>query len=112
MKNANDFRIVNITTNTFNSAEHISKILVTEKLAACCNIIQGITSIYSWNGSIQEEREVMIIAKTHKDKLEQLKSRVKEIHTYEVPEIISMPLVEASSEYLEWLAGTIKETND
>lgn len=112
MINAKDFRIVNITTNSFESAEHISKILVTEKLAACCNIIQGLTSIYSWNGSIHQEREVMIIAKTHLDKLEQLEKRVKEIHSYEVPEIIALPLSEATKEYLDWLSRTIEDPNE
>ena len=112
MENANDFRICLITTDSYDNAVQIARILVAEKSAACCNIIQGINSIYEWEGTIKHDREYLIIAKTRSDKMEQLEDRVKELHPYDIPEIISYALSEGSKEYLDWVNNAFDEKND
>jgi len=98
-----------LTTDNFESAHHTSKILVTEKLAACCNILPNAISIYGWKGAIQESHEYVIIIKTKKAVLNDLEQRIKEMHTYEVPEIISLPIESGYAPYLKWLNDSLNE---
>lgn len=107
MNSSKDFRIVFTTTNTYDSALEISKHLVNEKLAGCCNIADRITSIYSWESEIQIDREYLLIIKTHKDKLEDLETKIRELHSYEIPEIIAFNLSEGSNSYFNWLNNTL-----
>jgi periplasmic divalent cation tolerance protein len=103
MENASEFRIVFVTAKTYDNAQQISRILVTESLAACCSIIHNVTSIFGWQGTTQERKEYMIIIKAAEEKLKDLEARIKELHTDEVPEIIAVNLSSASSPYLNWL---------
>lgn len=80
-------RVVYVTTGSYDSAVHISKILVSENVAACCSIVSNVTSVYSWDSAIQERNEYLMIIKTSVDKLELLKERVLEIHSDDVPEL-------------------------
>jgi periplasmic divalent cation tolerance protein len=95
--------IVHVSVDSYENAIHISRIIVSEKLAACCSIIPGVTSIYTWKDSIQESRELILMIKTHKSKFSELKERIKELHTYETPEIISINIQDASKEYIQWI---------
>lgn len=81
----------------------IAKTLVEEKLAGCVNIIKNIRSIYFWQGKVEDEPEVLMIVKTRRELFNKLKNRVKSIHPYTVPEIIAMPIIEGSEDYLKWL---------
>ncbi|MCX5720191.1 MAG: divalent-cation tolerance protein CutA [Nitrospirae bacterium] len=92
-----------ITASNENEAVIIAKALVENKLAGCVNIIKNIRSIYSWQGKIEDEPEVLMIAKTQKHLFDSLMKKVKELHSYTVPEIIALPIVEGSEEYLKWL---------
>jgi len=103
MEKASEIRIVFATTKSFDNAQQISRILVTESLAACCSIIQNVSSIFGWQGTIQERKEYMLMIKTSKDKLNELESRLEELHTDDVPEIIALSLDSASGPYLDWL---------
>ena len=107
MEKASDIRIVFATAQTFDNAQQISRILVTESLAACCSIIHNISSIFGWQGTIQERKEYMLIIKTAKDKLKEMESRIEELNIDDVPEIISISLDSASGPYLDWLKHSL-----
>jgi len=98
-----DAIVVYITSPNEDEAARIAKAIVEEKLAGCVNIVKGIRSIYSWQGKIEDDSEVLMIVKTQKHLFERLKMRVKELHSYTVPEIIALPVVEGSEDYLNWL---------
>ena len=107
MKETNQNRVVYVTTKSYENAIHISRILLYEKLAACCSITQGATSIFEWEGQIEERIECIMTIKTHVDKLETLETRVKELHLDKVPEIISVVIDSASEEYLDWMNSVL-----
>jgi periplasmic divalent cation tolerance protein len=67
------------------------------------NIIRGLRSLYRWQGKMEDENEVLMVAKTRRELFEGLQKKVKELHSYSVPEIIALPIVEGSEEYLKWL---------
>jgi periplasmic divalent cation tolerance protein len=94
-----------ITAPNEEEAAGISRTLVGERLAACVNIIRPVRSIYRWQGRVEDEQEVLMIVKTKKSLFERLQTRVKELHSYKVPEIIGIPLAEGSKEYLDWLGA-------
>ena len=95
--------VVFITAPTDEEAALIAKSLVESKLAACVNIIGRIRSIYSWQGKIEDDTEVLMIVKTRQELFGPLSSRVKELHSYDVPEVIALPIIEGSEDYLTWL---------
>lgn len=95
--------VVFITASDEEEASKISKALVEAKLAGCINIIKDIRSIYSWQGKIEDEKEVLMIAKTRKPLFDSLMKKVKELHSYTVPEIIALPIIQGSEDYLKWL---------
>ncbi len=85
------------------TAERISRALVTDKLAACANIMPAVRSIYRWQGNIEEAAEIMVFFKTTADGYAALERRVKELHPYDVPEIIALPVSRGLSGYLGWV---------
>jgi periplasmic divalent cation tolerance protein len=95
--------VVFITASNEDEAARIAKALVEAKLAGCVNIIKNIRSIYSWQGKVEDETEVLMIVKTQKSIFDSLMKKVKELHSYTVPEIIAMPIVKGSEDYLKWL---------
>jgi periplasmic divalent cation tolerance protein len=95
--------VVFITASDENEAAKIARALVEARLSACVNIIKDIRSIYSWQGKIEDEKEVLMVAKTHKPLFDSLTKRVKELHSYTVPEIIALPIAQGSEDYLKWL---------
>ena len=98
-----DNLIVFITASNDDEAVKIARALVEARLAGCVNIIKDIRSIYRWEGKIEDDAEVLMIAKTQKHLFDSLMQKVKEIHSYTVPEIIAMPIVEGSEDYVKWL---------
>lgn len=100
--------IVYITAPNEDEAAKIAKTIVEERLAGCVNIVKGIRSIYSWQGKMEDDSEALMITKTQRHLFEPLKKRVKELHSYTVPEIIAMPVVEGSEDYLNWLKEATK----
>lgn len=95
--------VVFITASNEDEAAKIARTLVEARLAGCVNIIKNIRSIYSWQGKIEDEAEVLMIVKTQKPLFDALMKKVKELHSYTVPEIIAMPIIEGSEDYLKWL---------
>ena len=98
-----EFIIVLITVSKEDEAVRIAQELVDSRLAACVNMVKGIRSIYRWKGKREDEEEVLMVVKTRQDLFDGLKKRVKELHSYSVPEIIALPVMEGSEEYLKWL---------
>ena len=92
-----------MTASGEDEAALIARSLVETGLAACVNIIKGIRSIYSWQGRIEDDSEVLMIAKTRHTLLDALTAKVKELHSYDVPEVIALPVTCGSEEYLDWL---------
>jgi periplasmic divalent cation tolerance protein len=95
--------VVFITASNEDEAVRIAKALVGARLAGCVNIIKNIRSIYIWQGKVEDETEVLMIVKTQKPFFDLLMKKVKELHSYTVPEIIALPIVEGSEDYLKWL---------
>ena len=98
-----EYITVFITAPNEEEAARISHAIVGERLAACVNIIRSVRSIYRWQGRIEDEQEVLMLVKTKRTLFERLQGRVKELHSHAVPEIIGLPVVEGSKQYLDWL---------
>ena len=104
-----DHIVVIITTPNSIEARKIAKKLVEEKLAACCNIIDRVNSIYFWQGKIEDETEALMMVKTRKELFDKLAKRVKELHKYTVPEIIALPILAGWGDYLKWIDETVEK---
>ncbi len=102
-----DYIVVFITVPEIEVGENIAKILVEEKLAACVNITGKVNSTYFWQGNIENDDEYLLIIKTRKDKFKELEKKVKGNHPYTVPEIIAIPIVLGSEDYLNWIDETL-----
>ena len=100
---ATDRIIVLITAGSEEEAHKIAELLINEKKAACVNIVPGVDSLFHWKGKIDSARESLLLVKTRASLLPEIISLVKEIHSYEVPEIIALPIMGGSEDYLEWL---------
>ncbi|MDA8433791.1 MAG: divalent-cation tolerance protein CutA [Nitrospiraceae bacterium] len=98
-----EYIVVLITAQKEDEAVEIAREIVEGRLAACVNIVRGVRSLYRWQGKTEDEEEVMMVAKTRRALFADLTKRVKELHRYSVPEIIALPIVEGSEDYLEWL---------
>ena len=95
--------LVLVTCGSEEEALKIAHSLVEERLAACVNLISPVRSIYRWEGKIWDEKEWILFIKTQKERFEELERKVKSLHSYSVPEIIGLPIVEGADSYLKWL---------
>lgn len=105
-----DFVVILITTCSEEEAARIGRTLVEERLAACVNIIPDIRSFFHWEGKLQEEKEALLLVKSQGDQISRIIYRVKELHSYSVPEVIALPILAGSEDYLRWVKESIKET--
>ena len=95
-----------VVLSTFKDSEAaatVARALVGEALAACVNIVPQVRSIYRWDGAVQDDAEALAIIKTTRDRFDQLAARLVELHTYDVPEVIALPIVHGHAPYLAWL---------
>ncbi len=99
--------LVMITVDSMENAEKIAETLLEEKLAACVNMIPNVKSIYVWQGEKKIDTEILMFAKTEKDKFPSLVKRVKEMHPYELPEIVGIPVSYGLPEYIEWVKKSL-----
>jgi periplasmic divalent cation tolerance protein len=98
-----EFIVIFITCSSLKEAEKIGSSLVEKKLIACVNVVPEIKSIFHWKGKITKEKEVLLIAKSRRELFESIQNEVKKLHSYEVPEIIALPIEAGSEDYLEWI---------
>jgi periplasmic divalent cation tolerance protein len=97
--------VIYSTIDDFKKAKEIANILLEEKLVACVNIIPNIHSIYRWKGKIESSNECIIIAKTVDKNISRSIQKIKSLHTYELPDIIVLPIIDGLKKYLEYIAN-------
>ena len=102
-----DIIVVYCTVPTKKIAKDITKVLMKHKLAACVSMIENVKSVFSWDGEICEEKEILLMIKTRRANYGKVKLVIEDLHTYSIPEIIALPIVDCSEDYLKWL---VKET--
>ena len=85
----------------------LARALVDERLAACVNVLPAMTSVYRWKGQVEEDREQQIIIKTTRDKVAALEVRIRELHSYELPEFLVIPAAGGSDAYLAWIGESV-----
>ena len=95
--------IVFCTCSGEDEANTVARSLVEDRLAACVNILPGLTSIYRWQGKVESASEHLLFVKTTRERLPAVESRIRELHSYEVPEIIAVPAAAGSEKYLAWV---------
>ncbi|HUI46977.1 MAG TPA: divalent-cation tolerance protein CutA [Nitrospirota bacterium] len=100
--------IVLITASSNDEAAKIGTTLVEEHLAACVNIVPAIRSVFFWEGKTRNEHETLLLCKSRQQLLDKLTLRVKELHSYTIPEILALPVIGGSPEYLSWLWDATK----
>ncbi len=98
-----DVLIVLCTCENQQQAASIAEALVEGRLAACVNVLPGVRSVYRWKGAVEGAEEVLLLIKTTRERFAAVRERIEVLHSYEVPEIIAVPLVEGSEKYLSWL---------
>jgi len=89
-------------------SEDMARILLEEKLVACVNILPSITSLYWWNGEIQKDMEDLLILKTKDELTNDLVEKIKEIHPYDIPEVIALNVEDGNREYIDWINKSVK----
>ena len=102
-----DIIVINCTVPSKKLAKDITKVLMKHKLAACVSMIANVKSVFSWDGEICEEKEILMLIKTRRANYGKVKLVIEDMHSYSVPEIIALPIVDCSEDYLKWL---VKET--
>lgn len=106
-----DAIVVFMTSANADEARHIASALVERQLAACVQILPEIESVYRWNGAVQRDKEILILAKTTAARFDDLEKAVREIHSYDTPEIVAVRMSEVSEPYRAWLADNVRPTN-
>jgi periplasmic divalent cation tolerance protein len=104
----NEYIIVLATTANKAEAEKIAQTLLKERLIACANILNSVTSLFFWSGKIDKAEECLMVMKSRRDLFTELAGCLKGLHSYEVPEVLAIPIVEGSAAYLAWMGEMLK----
>ena len=102
-----DLVVIMVTASSDEEAVTIGKKLVEEGLVACANCVPGIRSFYTWQGELCDDSEVLLFMKSRQSKMPQIIKRVQELHSYDVPEMIGLPIIGGSEGYLNWLEQSL-----
>ncbi len=100
-------KLIYVTAPNFAEAERIAETVVTEQLAACANIFDGVTSIFHWEGNLCRESEAVLILKTTEEQVEELTARIQELHSYDCPCIVALPIESGNPAFLEWVSREV-----
>ncbi|MFH1458562.1 MAG: divalent-cation tolerance protein CutA [Candidatus Omnitrophota bacterium] len=103
--------VILITVSNKEESERIAHELIKNKLVACVNMLEGVTSLFWWEGKIDKAKEVLLVAKSKKEKLAKIIRCVKSLHSYEVPEIIALPIIGGNRAYLKWIDISLAATS-
>jgi periplasmic divalent cation tolerance protein len=104
--------VVLSTCASLKEAQRIAYALVEKRLAACVNVMAGVRSVYRWKDALEEEEEVLLVIKSSRELFERLRGEVERLHSYELPELIALPIVDGSETYLAWLDREIAEKRE
>jgi periplasmic divalent cation tolerance protein len=104
-----EYIVILVTASSEKEAETIAEDLVRSRLVACANLIKGIRSIYRWEGNVQKDDEVLLVMKGRSSGFGRIEKRVRELHSYDVPEVVALPVLKGSPPYLEWLSAETEE---
>lgn len=105
-------RVVLTTAGSNDEARSIAGALVERRLAACVNIVGPIVSLYRWKGKVENSQEWLLIAKTTADLVDALAAAIKELHSYDLPECIALPVEQGSTEYLDWIGESVTAASE
>ncbi len=103
------YRLIYVTASGLDQAKAIGQQLVFERLAACVNILPQMTSIYRWQGQLEQAEEVVLIAKTREGLVDRVVARVRELHSYECPCIVALPITGGNPAFLDWIGSETEE---
>ncbi len=101
--------VILVTAGRLTEAKKIARHLVESKLAACVNILPPIRSMYRWQGKLEDAKEYLLFIKSTRELFSELKAAISKLHSYTTPEIICLPIVEGSPEYLQWVGDSVKQ---
>lgn len=100
------------TCDSEEEARKLARELVEARLAACVNMFPGIRSVYRWKGAVEEAGEILLLVKTSRALLDEVRATIERLHSYELPEVIAFQIVDGSPDYLDWLANGLKAAED
>ena len=103
--------VILVTVASRDEGKRIARQLVEKRLAACVNISQPIESIYRWEGQIAEEGEFLLIIKSIRELFTEIKTEISKVHSYHTPEIICLPVIDGSRNYLQWISDSVKPSS-
>ncbi|HXE74132.1 MAG TPA: divalent-cation tolerance protein CutA [Candidatus Xenobia bacterium] len=101
--------VILATCGSGKEAKRIAQALVEQRLAACVNLSRPIRSVYRWQGEVRDEPEVLLIIKTVRGLFDAVRRTVEKLHSYQVPEVICLPIIDGAPNYLNWLSGAVTE---
>ena len=104
---AGDYCAIFVTAGSRPEARRIARALLERRLVACANIIPGVESHYWWEGKVDHAREWLLVMKTRRDQFRAVELAVKQLHSYQVPEIIALPLIAGQADYLRWMDASL-----
>lgn len=102
--------IVLVTASNGEEGRHIARVLLNARLAACVNILSNVDSLYWWRGKLESAAETLLVIKTRAELLPEIVATVKKEHSYEVPEIVALPVFGGNEDYLAWVDDSVKKT--
>ncbi len=101
--------LVYMTAKDRQEAENIGRVLVESRLAACVNIVENMQSMFWWQGSAQSESEAVLMAKTRVSLVSKVNAKVKEVHSYDCPCVVAMPIIDGNLEFLDWIQNETEQ---
>jgi len=104
--------VIFITTGTDEEANRLAEVLLKQRKAACVNIVPGVRSHFWWEGNLDSDQESLLIVKAKASLLDEIIALVKEVHTYDVPEVIALPIIGGNPDYLEWIGKELQKRDD
>jgi periplasmic divalent cation tolerance protein len=99
--------VVLCTCASADEAERIARELVAARLAACVSVVPGVRSFYRWQGKLEDAAEHLLIVKSSRERFAELRAAIERLHSYDVPEVVALPIVDGAPNYLEWLQGNL-----